>query len=157
MGRTLSWEKGRQLASNKKDDVTTTYKYDINGLRTEKKVGSTTHEYTYVDDKLYAYEVGGHKMFFYDENGTPSVLVYNGSTYYYQTNLQGDVTGIVNYAGTKVASYNYDAWGNPVGQQPASGVGYYNPLRYRGYVYDADTNWYYLQSRYYDPETGRFL
>ncbi|MEE0006397.1 MAG: RHS repeat-associated core domain-containing protein [Ruminococcus sp.] len=30
-------------------------------------------------------------------------------------------------------------------------------LRYRGYVYDTDTGLYYLQSRYYDPQTGRFI
>ena len=32
-----------------------------------------------------------------------------------------------------------------------------NPLRYRGYYYDSETGMYYLQSRYYDPETGRFI
>ena len=36
-------------------------------------------------------------------------------------------------------------------------LGKYNPLRYRGYVYDTETGFYYLQSRYYDPELGRFL
>ena len=32
-----------------------------------------------------------------------------------------------------------------------------NPLRYRGYYYDAETGFYYLQSRYYDPAIGRFI
>ena len=32
-----------------------------------------------------------------------------------------------------------------------------NPLRYRGYVYDQETGLYYLQSRYYNPEMGRFI
>lgn len=32
-----------------------------------------------------------------------------------------------------------------------------NPLRYRGYIYDEETGFYYLQSRYYDPEVGRFI
>ena len=32
-----------------------------------------------------------------------------------------------------------------------------NPFRYRGYYYDTETGFYYLQSRYYDPATGRFL
>jgi RHS repeat-associated protein len=32
-----------------------------------------------------------------------------------------------------------------------------NYLRYRGYVYDEDTTLYYLQTRYYDPTTGRFI
>ena len=32
-----------------------------------------------------------------------------------------------------------------------------NPLNYRGYVFDSETQFYYLQSRYYNPEIGRFL
>ena len=36
-------------------------------------------------------------------------------------------------------------------------MGQYDPLRYRGYVYDTETGLYYLQSRYYDPEMGRFI
>ena len=32
-----------------------------------------------------------------------------------------------------------------------------NPFTYRGYVYDTGTSLYYLQSRYYDPNMGRFL
>ena len=31
------------------------------------------------------------------------------------------------------------------------------PFRYRGYVYDEETGFYYLQSRYYNPEHGRFI
>lgn len=34
---------------------------------------------------------------------------------------------------------------------------YYNPIRYRGYYYDTETGLYYLQSRYYNPEMGRFI
>ena len=56
-------------------------------------------------------------------------------------------------------TYTYDAWGNilSVGGPMASTLGQENPLRYRGYVYDTETGLYYLQSRYYDPETGRFI
>jgi len=32
-----------------------------------------------------------------------------------------------------------------------------NPIRYRGYYYDTETGLYYLQSRYYNPEWGRFI
>ena len=32
-----------------------------------------------------------------------------------------------------------------------------NPLRYRGYIYDTETGFYYLQSRYYDPANHRFI
>jgi RHS repeat-associated protein len=55
--------------------------------------------------------------------------------------------------------YTYDAWGKPltVTGSMAETLGKLNPLRYRGYVYDQETQLYYLQSRYYDPDTGRFL
>ena len=39
----------------------------------------------------------------------------------------------------------------------ATTIGQINPIRYRGYYYDTETGYYYLQSRYYDPETHRFL
>ena len=32
-----------------------------------------------------------------------------------------------------------------------------NPLKYRGYYYDTETGFYYLQSRYYDPIVSRFI
>ena len=32
-----------------------------------------------------------------------------------------------------------------------------NPLRYRRYVYDQETGLYYVSSRYYDPEIGRWI
>ena len=39
----------------------------------------------------------------------------------------------------------------------AENLGVHNPLRYRGYVYDTETGLYYVSSRYYDPEIGRFI
>ena len=57
--------------------------------------------------------------------------------------------------GTPVASYCYDAWGKILACDGA--VAELNPLRYRGYVYDQETGFYYLQSRYYDPTVGRFI
>ena len=69
------------------------------------------------------------------------------------------MTGLVNSSGTQVVAYTYDAWGNPLTTTGtmADTLGKLNPFRYRGYVYDAETGLYYLQSRYYNPETGRFI
>ena len=57
--------------------------------------------------------------------------------------------------GNVAATYKYDAWGN----WTVSGgdVGTYNSFRYRGYYYDTAVMLYYLKTRYYDPETGRFI
>ena len=93
--------------------------------------------------------------FFYDASGYPFAVKYNGDLCYYITNLQGDVMSIVDAQGEVVAEYEYDPYGNIVSQSgPLADV---NPLRYRGYVYDTETGFYYLQSRYYDSELGRFI
>ena len=101
--------------------------------------------------------------FLYDGDGAAyGMLVKNGTTetyYYYIYNLQGDVIGILDSDGNIVVSYSYNAWGEieSVTGTLADTIGQKNPLRYRGYYYDGETGFYYLTSRYYDPEVGRFL
>ena len=73
--------------------------------------------------------------------------------------IKGDVVGVyANSTGTnKVAEYAYDAYGNCTIVSQQAGVGTLNPFRYRGYYWDSDLGLYYLQTRYYDPATGRFI
>ena len=107
------------------------------------------------------------KLYFVlDAAGNPIEVSYRpeGSTttkfYYYVQNLQGDVIALVDSAnGNTVVTYTYDAWGNVLSTNGslATTLGVLNPFRYRGYVYDSETKLYYLQSRYYDPEMGRFI
>ena len=86
-------------------------------------------------------------------------------TYYLFTkNLQGDIVGIYTPDGAKVAEYRYDAWGNHVvcdstGAQNTTStfIGNINPFRYRGYYFDTESGFYYLNSRYYDPQVKRFI
>ena len=85
----------------------------------------------------------------YSTNGTAF------TTYYYILNLQGDVVKLIGTDGSIAASYTYDAWGNIL--LSSGTMAEKNPLRYRGYYYDSETGYYYLQSRYYDPATRRFL
>ena len=70
-------------------------------------------------------------------------------------NAQGDVVAVTSGGLSVVASYTYDAWGRLV---TSSGwMASINPLRYRGYYYDTETGFYYVQSRYYDPIVKRFI
>lgn len=74
----------------------------------------------------------------------------------YRKNLFGDITAI--YKGTtKMAEYVYDAWGNCTITLDKRSCGTGNPFRYRGYYFDNDLQMYYLLTRYYDPQTGRFI
>ena len=82
---------------------------------------------------------------------------FNDTHYYYITNLQGDIVAILRSDGIIVAEYEYDAWGNCTIIQNLNNIANTNPLRYRGYYYDTDTGLYYLQSRYYDSNIGRFI
>jgi len=155
-----TWKNGRQLATLIKSGTTWTFTYDANGLRTERTNGSTTYRYTYDGSTLTQMTVGSNALIFtYGINGQPMSVKYNGADYYYITNAQGDVVGILNGSGTEVVTYAYDAWGNLIstGGSMAYTLGDLNPLRYRGYVYDQETGLYYLQSRYYNPAICRFI
>ena len=80
-------------------------------------------------------------------------------TYLYEKNIQGDVVAVYEYDGDLVVRYAYNARGKilSVTGTAANTIGRYNPFRYRGYYYDNETGFYYLNSRYYDPNVGRFL
>ena len=99
----------------------------------------------------------GNTWYFRYDGDTPIGLEFDGVEYYYVTNLQGDVIAILNDSGECVAEYSYDAWGNCTVTKATDTIAYDNPLRYRGYYYDFDSGLYYLQSRFYDANTGRFI
>ena len=121
---------------------------------------TTSYSYIYASGKLLQEKVTTNGTtethnFFYDNTGKPYAMQINGTTYYYVTNLQGDVMGLVDSAGNTLASYTYDPYGKVL---TATGtLAEKNPLRYRGYYYDSESSLYYLQSRYYDPATRRFV
>lgn len=172
----LTWAKGRQLSSLKKGTTNISYAYDMNGIRKSKTVGTEQHAYLTQNGQVVRETIGTGSTtkildFVYDNNGQPFALCYsanNGQTftdYFYVTNLQGDVVRLVNSVGTTIANYSYDAWGKLLSVTDSIGysitssthIANLNPIRYRGYYYDTETGWYYLQSRYYDPITGRFI
>lgn len=155
-----TWEHGRQLASMTSGTTTWNYTYDANGLRTSRSNGTTAYSYVYNGSQLVQMTKGSNTLYFiYDATGAPSVVMYNGVPYYYITNLQGDTILIVDSADNIVVEYALDAWGNvdSISGTMATTLGSLNPLIYRGYVYDHETGFYYLQSRYYNPTMGRFI
>ena len=159
----FAWTKGRQLTEATVDGQNVKYAYDMSGVRSSKQVGDTTYTYTTLSGKVMRQQWGEKSLeFVYDDGNQPFAVIYNdGSTstlYYYVLNAQGDVAAILNSSGKLAASYDYDAWGNcTVYDSSDAAIGDLNPLRYRGYYYDAETGFYYLQSRYYDFANCRFI
>ncbi len=179
LGNDLLWT-CRELYRYENDRIRNTYYYDSDGLRSRKNmyVSNENGGYTYNGKVMYQYlgglltyqctynsadEADNEMYFFYDSYSKLTAIRYiKGSInhyYYVTTNKQGDVLGIYSASGALLASYDYDAWGNCTVNTVNSNytIGNDNPIRYRSYYYDTDTGLYYLQSRYYNPEIGRFL
>ena len=142
------------------------FTYDADGLRLTKVVDGVTHYYVWQGDRLVSESYGTSTLeFFYDESGMPYAFYFydtasttNNGYYYYVTNLQGDVVGIRDNSGVSKAVYQYNAWGEDIDTSGVvSDIETINPLRYRGYYFDSESGFYYLQSRYYSPEVGRFI
>ena len=167
-GKTVTWKRGRVLTQY----GTATYRYNGNNLRTYQKTDNK--EYIYrraADGKLLGGEIydcaeymySGEYGIFY-EGDRAIGMIFNRTKYLFQYDAEGNVSKVYDESGTLQAQYVYDAWGNHK-VLDASGnaitdtwhIGHLNPFRYKGYYYDGETGLYYLESRYYDPETRRFI
>ena len=92
-------------------------------------------------------------------------ILKNDTMHYYKKNMQEDIIGITDENYNKIVEYEYDSWGNIITIKDNNGniitdeshIGIINPFRYRSYYYDKETKLYYLNSRYYNPEWGRFI
>ena len=162
----FTWS-GRRLSTVTQGEKSVSYSYDQNGIRQSKTVGGVQTEYFLSGDTVIAQKTGDSVLWILrDTDGSAQGFEVDGNSYYYLKNQQGDVTALVDETGAIVGRYTYDAWGNITSVQDGLGndvstdathPANANPLRYRSYYYDAETGFYYLNSRYYDPVTGRFL
>jgi len=141
-------------------DYTIRYEYDHNGLRVRRITNGWVTDYIWMGNMLIAricdmYEIAWS----YDAMGRMAGFTLNGVPYFYVRNLFGDVVAILDIDGNIVARYEYDAWGNLVSLEDFSfsGVGHINPIRYRGYYWDELAGMYYLVTRWYNPQLGRFI
>ena len=167
--RNLAWQ-GRRLLSYKNGDNKVEFTYDANGVRTSKTVtlnGEVTqHQFIFDENKLIAEQIAGSGSIYYIY-GVDGIagFKYGNETYLFRKNVQGDITHIYTAGGVLVAQYVYDAWGRHKvlavrkedNAEDSSFIGNINPFRYRGYYYDTEPGLYYLQTRYYDPQAGRFI
>ncbi len=178
-GFKFTWSNGRQLDSYTKDGETVSYTYNADGMRLSKTVDEVEHTYLY-EDGLLVQEIKGDRIldYSYDANGKLAMVKYSiphqnyASYFYYALNSRGDVIGLYGPDGTLIAKYYYDVWGNVLSVtngivnddtgketeiESDTHIANFQSFRYRSYYYDQDSGLYYLQSRYYDPVTHRFI
>ena len=143
------------------------FSYDHNGLRTQKKVtradGTVETTDYMLHGKLLTHLTRGEDElhFFYDEQERLALIEFNGNLYSYICNAQGDILKIIDSDGNPVIEYHYNVWGEPAVictlETKYTAFAELNPFRYRGYIWDAETEMYYLNSRYYMPSLCRFI
>ena len=155
---TFTWVNGRKLNTAVSGSTIVSYQYGADDLRLSKTVSNVTHNYLYLGEQLVEETWGNNSLkFAYDEQGRPYSVNYNGTTYYYILNQQGDVIYIVDANGNIQTEYVYNAWGEILEVKGTAEIGSVNPLRYRGYYYDTESGFYYVSNRYYDAVVSRFL
>ena len=185
MNNTLVWSHGRQLV--KFGDIAEYTYNANGIRTSKKTNGFTTLYYLSDDKIIRQHDQLNVLDFYYGIDGISGFhissqnAVYKGTPlnhyFYYKKNLQGDIIGIIDADGEEIVHYVYDAWGNHKAIDGKTGstldissydsytntsnivqfIATKNPFRYRSYYYDYETGLYYLNSRYYNPEIGRFI
>lgn len=160
----FTWNTGRNLESIVDGNNKYSYTYDENGIRTSKTVNDVTTYYNTKDGVILSQTDGTDTLYFqYDNTGSPLGFIWNGTQYLYLTNQMGDVISITDAQGNELVQYEYDAWGKCISTVTTHDddieikLANINPIRYRGYYLDSETDYYYLQSRYYDSSICRFI
>ena len=133
---------------------TTTYDYDTSGRLIHETCVEAT---TYTGGSTSTRDI----TYLYDESGIIGAIQKRGTveeTFYFDKNIKGDVVGIYSSSGTQIAKYSYDAWGNcTISSSSNLTIAKANPFRYRGYYFDAESGFYFLNARYYNPTWRRFI
>ena len=166
LGWTISYDM-KNITTLLNSNYEINYTYNASGIRTSKVVtknnSTTTTQYildgTNIIKEIRSGENNITLKYFYDSNNEIVGFTYNDIKYLYLKNLQNDIIGIVDSNNNIVVKYYYNAYGRIINKVDTSGINLsdINPFRYRGYYQDDETGWYYLNSRYYDVETLRFI
>ena len=153
-GKTATWTRGRKLTAYDGN----TFSYNATGRRLTKNSIKF-----YYDSEGNLLKQSNGPEFFYGADGLVAIK-YSGNTYLCRKDMLGNILALLDSSGNIVVQYKYDAWGNHTVTDAngdaitdANHIGNLNPFRYRGYYFDSETGFYFLQTRYYDPEVGRFL
>ena len=156
----IEWERGNLL----KKIRNTEYEYNSSGLRFRKKTGSETTEYYYDGTKLLGENRNGEVIrYIYDSEGIIGFFApTNAYPYFFVKDARNNVIAVLD-EDKEVAAYEYDAWGNATSSNfnnakiDGVDVAEFNPIRWKSQYYDTESGLYYINGRYYSPETKRYV
>ena len=171
LGTPMTWNAcGKLETVTGKNGEKISYSYLSDGQRYQKRVNGKTTTYLYNNGSLLSETTGDETIhYYYDYDNSILGLGYQKkgeeeTQYFFTKNLSGDIIGIYRSEDSSlVGTYDYDAWGQIISVKEAEegsdedGILTKNPFRYRGYYYDQETGYYYLNFRYYDPSVRRFI
>lgn len=153
--RTLLYDNYNRLVEIKDNEkIVEKNTYNFKGLRVKKDSDSIITNYFYDGDNILI-ETDEH-------NNKKARNVYGtklisretkNNKWYYRYNGHGDVTNIIDGDEKILEDYRYDSFGELITQEKGSK----NPFKYSGYIYDNEAGYYYLKSRMYNPQYGRFI
>ncbi|MBA4601050.1 MAG: RHS repeat-associated core domain-containing protein [Thermoactinomyces sp.] len=155
--KTYAYDAENRLTRVQSGSDTVQFAYRADGMRTSMTTSTGTTYFHYDENKNVSFETNTSGQvvasYTFDGENRPVSMTKDGQTYYFQLNGQGDVIALTDANGNVVATYAYDAYGRITSHTGT----FKSPYLYRGYRYDWETGLYYLQSRYYNPDMGRFL
>ena len=151
------------LASYTSGSDTQTNLYNGDGQRVQKKEGSAVTNYFYQNGSvLYTTDSAGALKTFYllnvsDAFATSRIETGSEAYYFYTEDQRGSTVNVLDKDGNRVVSYWYSDFGEVSESKASAYSNFENELRYTGAIYDERTGLLYLNARFYDPSTGRFL
>ena len=175
-GWLYTWNGENRLIRAENSDTLVEMAYDYMGRRIEKKVSSkgVLSFYSWSLEKHYKFAYDGYKLIaIYDAANNNALLMTftwqpesvgldvpvsmtcDGNTYYYVTDGNKNVTGLLDQAGTRVAEYVYGPFGQLLSAEGE--LADVNPFRFSSEYADDETGLIYYNYRYYSPQLGRWI
>ena len=137
------------------NQIDASFTYDDNGNRTSKTINGITTNY--ITDSSSGYSqvlkaITGNETIYY-VRGFELISRFDGTdTFYYLTDVMGNVRGHTDESGNITDTCVFDSFGN-LNESTGTTT---NSYGFQGEEQD-ETGLIYLRARYMDPETGRFL
>ena len=143
--------------------------YNAAGQRVKRVENSSTTKYYYTGSELlFTTDVNNYlltenildlsggiiaSMRFHDQDPLTEDP-YADQYFFYHYDMRGSVTTVIQPDGGSVLGYTYDEFGN---LERTGASDFLNELTFTGCVSDISTGLQYMNARYYDSQTGRFL